>query len=328
MYQAKSAGRNSVRFYSGTMSLRSLERLELENACATRCNETNSNCTISRRSTGDRQTQRRRALLRWTTPSAEYFTGGLHPAGRGMRADHAAGRVGAGAGLPPAKEWQPGIRSCRESPSTSPASSSSMVTSPRSCSRPVFDMGLAPSALQLELTETILMNDVLETVQTLNKLKSAGVSLAMDDFGTGYSSLSYLKPPAAGHAQDRPARSFSDLENNRDDAAICAAIIAMAHSLDLEVVAEGARPRRSSTTCADRTATRSTGFFISKPLPAADLEARFLAVNAARRPAAPTTPLTASLLTISISSTSNVSAAPPGIAPLPRVSRTRGRAGT
>ena len=57
----------------------------------------------------------------------------------------------------------------------------------------IFEHGLEPTKLQLELTETILMQDVKETVQTLNKLKNAGVSLAMDDFGTGYSSLSALQ---------------------------------------------------------------------------------------------------------------------------------------
>ena len=105
----------------------------------------------------------------------------------------------------------------------------------------------------------------------------------MDDFGTGYSSLSYLKRlPLDTLKIDR---SFvSDLENNKDDAAICAAIIAMAHNLDLKVVAEGVETRAQREYLRTQRCDKIQGFLISKPLPAAELEKRFLraAANASK----------------------------------------------
>ncbi len=101
----------------------------------------------------------------------------------------------------------------------------------------------------------------------------------MDDFGTGYSSLSYLKRlPLDTLKIDR---SFvSELENNSDDAAICAAIIAMAHSLDLQVVAEGVETQQQLDYLRAQGCDEIQGFFISKPLPPAELEARFFGQEA------------------------------------------------
>ena len=100
------------------------------------------------------------------------------------------------------------------------------------------DTGLAPQLLELELTEGMLMHHADETVRTLAQLHDMGVHLAIDDFGTGYSSLSYLKRfPIQTLKIDR---SFvKDLIDDPDDAAIVTAIIAMAHGLNLRVVAEG-----------------------------------------------------------------------------------------
>ncbi|MDP6414944.1 MAG: EAL domain-containing protein, partial [Gammaproteobacteria bacterium] len=139
----------------------------------------------------------------------------------------------------------------------------------------VFDTGFSPSNLQLELTETILMNDVKETIATLNKLKKAGISLAMDDFGTGYSSLSYLnRLPVDTLKIDR---SFvMDLESNRENAAICAAIIAMAHALNLQVVAEGVETEGQKNYLKNQRCDQIQGYLISKPLPGETLENAFL----------------------------------------------------
>lgn len=97
---------------------------------------------------------------------------------------------------------------------------------------------LNPSVLEVELTESILLEDAEETVATLNKLRKMGISVLLDDFGTGYSSLSYLKKfPIDVLKIDK---SFvQDIDKDPDDAAIIKAIIAMGHSLDLSVVAEG-----------------------------------------------------------------------------------------
>jgi len=98
--------------------------------------------------------------------------------------------------------------------------------------------GLAPSLLELELTEGILANDADAATKMLKKLREMGVSLSIDDFGTGYSSFSYLKRfPLSILKVDH---SFiKDIVDDTDDEAICSAIIAMAHNLHLKVVAEG-----------------------------------------------------------------------------------------
>jgi EAL domain-containing protein (putative c-di-GMP-specific phosphodiesterase class I) len=139
----------------------------------------------------------------------------------------------------------------------------------------IYEAGLTPNSMHLELTETILMNDVKETIITLNKLRDAGVSLAMDDFGKGYSSLSYLKQlPLDTLKIDK---SFViDLEHNRDDAAICAAIISMAHNLDMKVIAEGVETREQLQYLEEHGCDQVQGYLISKPLSAEDLEERFL----------------------------------------------------
>ena len=98
--------------------------------------------------------------------------------------------------------------------------------------------GLDPALLELELTESILIQDAENVLVTVKRLKLLGVKLSIDDFGTGYSSLSYLKRFAIDRL--KIDQSFvRDLASNEDDAAIVRAIIQMARSLNLRTVAEG-----------------------------------------------------------------------------------------
>jgi EAL domain-containing protein (putative c-di-GMP-specific phosphodiesterase class I) len=100
------------------------------------------------------------------------------------------------------------------------------------------DTGLDPRMLELELTEGTLMDDARATMATLEQLRSIGVVLSIDDFGTGYSSMNYLKRFAARAL--KIDRSFiCGLPQDSENAAITRAIIAMAHGLRMEVVAEG-----------------------------------------------------------------------------------------
>ena len=111
------------------------------------------------------------------------------------------------------------------------------------------------------------MHDVDRTLLQLNSLKEAGISLSIDDFGTGYSSLSYLKRfPIDTIKIDR---SFvKDLHDDADDAAICAAIIAMSRQLGLNVVAEGVETREQLKFLRRHKCDHVQGFIFSRPLSA------------------------------------------------------------
>ena len=104
--------------------------------------------------------------------------------------------------------------------------------------RTLWQYGVKPQQLELEITESLLMRNVDDTTACMKRFRAAGVTLSIDDFGTGYSSLGYLRQfPVDALKIDR---SFvKDLHTSDDDAAICAAIIAMARELKLKVIAEG-----------------------------------------------------------------------------------------
>ena len=138
----------------------------------------------------------------------------------------------------------------------------------------LFEAGARPSLLQLELTESILMKDVDATIETLSYLKDTGITLAIDDFGTGYSSLSYLKRFPLDEL--KIDQSFvKDLEASNDDAAICAAIIAMAHQLSLTVIAEGVETEKQVEFLRSNECDQVQGYLFGKPVPALDFENLF-----------------------------------------------------
>jgi diguanylate cyclase (GGDEF)-like protein len=129
------------------------------------------------------------------------------------------------------------------------------------------DTGLAPHLLELEITESTLMENAQDTLAALHRLRGLGVRLSIDDFGTGYSSLSYLKRfPVDIIKIDR---SFvNDVPQDADDAAIISAIIALAHSLRLEVVAEGVETDAQLEFLRGRKCDMMQGFHLSPAVPA------------------------------------------------------------
>ncbi len=137
--------------------------------------------------------------------------------------------------------------------------------------RVLRETGTDPSRLELEITESLLMRNVGETVSRMRRLRSRGVAISIDDFGTGYSSLGYLRQlPVSALKIDR---SFvKDLDRTDDGAAICAAIIAMSRELKLKVVAEGVETPGQLAFLRRQRCDQAQGYLISRPLPAADLE--------------------------------------------------------
>jgi EAL domain-containing protein (putative c-di-GMP-specific phosphodiesterase class I) len=132
------------------------------------------------------------------------------------------------------------------------------------------ESGLSPDSLELELTEGIMMDDTRSTIDALESLKRLGVRLSIDDFGTGYSSLSYLtRFPLDELKIDR---SFViDIDKSEHNANLVAAIIAMARSLNLELVAEGVETRQQYRFLTEHGAAIIQGYLFSKPVSAKEL---------------------------------------------------------
>jgi diguanylate cyclase (GGDEF)-like protein/PAS domain S-box-containing protein len=142
-------------------------------------------------------------------------------------------------------------------------------------SRILDETGIDPHYLELELTESVTMQDIEFTISMLESLKRMGVGLAIDDFGTGYSSLSYLKRfPIDTLKVDR---SFvQDIATDPDSAAITCAIISMAKSLKHKVIAEGVETREQFEFLCKQGCDEIQGYYFSKPLSAEDFERKML----------------------------------------------------
>jgi len=132
--------------------------------------------------------------------------------------------------------------------------------------------GLPPACLDLEITESMLMQNAEEAIHTLNGLKATGVTISLDDFGTGYSSLAYLKRfPIDAVKVDR---SFvRDIVADSDDASITRAVITMAHHLKLKVVAEGVETAEQLAMLISHQCDVIQGYFFSRPLSVEAMEA-------------------------------------------------------
>ena len=240
MYRAKFHGRNNYKFFSETMRTKSLHRLDLENQIRKAIES--SQFELHYQPKVDAESWSlvgAEALLRWNHPergpiAPDDFipvaeeTGLIVPIGQWVLRE-ACKQVRAWSTLPT------GAIPVSVNISSHQFNSDGLIED-------VFDAvssaGIDALLLELEITESVLLQDADSTLAALQKLKQAGVSLSVDDFGTGYSSLSYLKRfPIDTLKIDR---SFvKDLHCDADDAAICAAILAMARQLGLNVVAEG-----------------------------------------------------------------------------------------
>jgi len=125
--------------------------------------------------------------------------------------------------------------------------------------------GIRPSDLEFEITESMMMSNIEETIETLHKIKKLGVQLSIDDFGTGYSSLSYLKRFPLNKL--KIDRSFvQGLPDELDDIAIVEATIAIAHALKLTVIAEGVETKEQLTFLRQHNCNEIQGYYYSKPL--------------------------------------------------------------
>lgn len=139
----------------------------------------------------------------------------------------------------------------------------------QSVSNALKESNLAPSKLELELTESVLIEDTQNALIKLNKLKSLGVSLAIDDFGTGYSSLSYIRRFPINKIKI-DSSFISDLDINKSSSELTQTIINLSKNLHLSVLAEGVEKKEQLSFLKQHHCTQAQGFLFSKPLPNKD----------------------------------------------------------
>jgi diguanylate cyclase (GGDEF)-like protein/PAS domain S-box-containing protein len=274
MYQAKAAGKNAFRFYAADMNARARTRLELESSLRRALEREELRLHFQPQvDLASRRIAGLEALVRWERPGrglispAEFIplaeeTGQIVPIGDWvLRAACAQAVAWQAAGLPPLPVTvNLSARQFRQ-----PDLVKTVLVALR-------DTALDPRFLTLELTESAIMLDAEASIETLRRLKEAvSISLSIDDFGTGYSSLSYLKRFPLNIL--KIDKSFvQDVTVSPDDAAIAAATIALAHSLNLKVVAEGVETEEQLAFLREHGCDGFQGYVFSRPLPAADIE--------------------------------------------------------
>jgi EAL domain-containing protein (putative c-di-GMP-specific phosphodiesterase class I) len=277
MYQAKRAGRNGFQFYAPAMNAFTRDRLVLENELRRAVRASEFQLAFQpQASTADGSVASVEALIRWNHPRR-----GLLPAAAFIPLAEESGLI-----LPigdwvlreacrQASSWREAGRPLRVAVNLS-AQQLRQKDLPDKVQAALAASGLAPQDLELELTETVVMQEAESSIRTLRRLNERGVSIAVDDFGTGYSSLSYLRRlPLKRLKIDR---SFvRDLLVSRENAEIVRAIVSLAASLDLRVIAEGVETREQLEALVHLGCAHFQGFYCCAPVPAAQLFARIAA---------------------------------------------------
>ncbi|MCI5224852.1 MAG: EAL domain-containing protein, partial [Candidatus Electrothrix sp. AR4] len=138
----------------------------------------------------------------------------------------------------------------------------------------LHETGLEPGLLELEITESVVMEHPDEAAELLREIRQLGVRIALDDFGTGYSSLAYLKKFPINTLKIDQA-FVADITCDKDDEAIVDSIISMASSLHLKVVAEGVETRKQVDFFKERACHEAQGYYFSRPLPPDKLAEKF-----------------------------------------------------
>ncbi|MBE8591934.1 EAL domain-containing protein [Pseudomonas sp. MAFF 301449] len=276
MYHAKERGKNNFQFYQADMNASALERLELESDLRHALEQNEFVLYYQPQFSGDgKRLTGAEALLRWRHPRR-----GLVPPGDFIPVLEELGLVVdvgdwvISEACRQLKTWHLNkVRVPKVSVNISARQFSDGQLGTRIATI-LKDTGLPPACLELELTESILMREVNEAMHILDSLKNLGLSIAVDDFGTGYSSLNYLKQfPIDVLKIDR---TFVDgLPSGEQDAQIARAIIAMAHSLNLAVIAEGVETHEQLDFLREHGCDEVQGYLFGRPMPANRFEVQF-----------------------------------------------------
>ncbi len=266
MYRAKEQGKNNIQFFAPAMNIHSVERLSMESGLRRALQRDEFVLhyqpqvdIASGRVTG------MEALVRWRRPGH----GMVPPAQFIPLAEETGQIVAIGEWVLKAacefnRAWQrPGGQALTVAVNLS-ARQFAQASLVSDVARILDVAGLGPQALALEITESMMMGDPEQAIETLRRLKSMGIALSIDDFGTGYSSLGYLKRFPIDHI--KIDRSFiKDIPEDNDDATITRTIIAMAHNLRLKVIAEGVETAAQHAFLLEHGCDEMQGYFFSEP---------------------------------------------------------------
>ena len=269
MYRAKELGRNNFQFFAADMSARATERLELENALRRALQR--DEFTVHYQQQMDMKTGKLisvEALVRWQHPTLGFLfpdqfipvaeeTNLIIPIGAWvLKTACAQNKAWQNAGLPrlrvgvniSAKQfWEGQIL--------------------QTVKRVLQETGLSPGDLELEITETVFLRDINETIRTIHELRALGVAVSMDDFGTGYSSLNYLRRlPIEKLKID--GSFVRDLTGAPRSEVLLRQVIQLAHAMNLEVVAEGVESEKEYAFLVENECDVAQGYYLQKPLSA------------------------------------------------------------
>ena len=268
MQHAKHLGGDNLQFYNNQLQAATLERLQLEQQLRRGIDEGQLQAYYQPKLTlADGCIRSAEALVRWNHP-----TRGLVPPGEFIALAEETGLICAISEMMLYQACEQSVRWLKQGRSIR-VSVNLSVTHVRQgnlvelVQNVLAKTGLPAYLLELELTETQMLDNAASIIETFKQLRALGVHLAIDDFGTGYSSLSYLKRfPANSVKIDQ---SFiRDVTENDEDAAITRAIITMAHGLNLLVVAEGVETQEQLDFLKANHCDEVQGYFICRPIPA------------------------------------------------------------
>jgi diguanylate cyclase (GGDEF)-like protein/PAS domain S-box-containing protein len=280
MYQAKNAGRNALRFFDPQMqdsiSTRASIERELYKALDNRQFQLYYQIQVDgRQEHGSHHTKGAEALIRWIHPErgvvlpAQFIplaeeTGQILPIGQWVL-ETACTQI---------KAWQQNLLTrdlvLAVNVSARQFRQTDFVAQVRDVIR---RHAVNPALLKLELTESLLLENIEDTIATMNALNEIGVQFSLDDFGTGYSSLQYLKRLPL--SQIKIDQSFvRDLASNNSDRAIVRTIIAMAKSLNLNVIAEGVETEEQRQMLLNKGCIHHQGYLFGEPVPIEQFEAQ------------------------------------------------------
>ncbi|WP_338448761.1 EAL domain-containing protein [Niallia oryzisoli] len=276
MYQAKAGGGNNFQIYTPGMYSNSYKKLFMENALRTSIE--NNELILEYQPQVDAKTRKIvgvEALIRWNHPQlglvspAEFIplseeTGFIVPLGEWVLREACKQN----------KRWQDaGYPPINISVNLS-SKQFSQENLAADVSKILEETGLAPEFLDLEITESMMM-DVNHSIHVLKELHALGIQISIDDFGTGYSSLNYLKRFSI-HRLKIDRTFVQDITNSSSDASIVETIITMAHNLGLGVIAEGVESEEQLKYLINKNCDEFQGYLFSKPLSAERLEQQFL----------------------------------------------------